>query len=326
VHPLLLSFDFEDWHQLVHRRLGVADWDVRGEALERQTATTLDLLDELDAKATFFLLGITARRYPDLVREIVARGHEPASHGFGHERIHRQTEDEFRRDVEASAGLIEETAGRRPVAYRAPAFSINRNTPWAYDVLAAAGFRYDSSQYDSPRVPNRIGAIPQAPYRLELAGGAQLWELPVSVVQVGGRRVPIGGGSYWKLLPQPLLLRALRRAARLSAHPVLYFHPYECDPEPLRARLPSRPSWRQRLTAAERSGWRNLRREAVPARLRSVAREFRLLSYEQAYDEIDEYYGTRTRSLSREGVLVRPPLRRGARGAADAAPGALPPS
>ncbi len=304
MQSLLLSFDFEDWHQLVHRMLGLADWDVRGEALERQTGATLDLLDEVGAKATFFLLGITARRYPDLVREIAARGHEPACHGFEHERVHRQTRDEFRRDVESSAALIEQTTGRRPVAYRAPAFSINRETPWAYDVLAELGFRYDSSQYDSPKIPNRIGAIPQSPYRLSLAGGADLWELPISVADVAGRRIPIGGGSYWRLLPKPLLLRGLRAAATASEHPVLYFHPYECDPEPLRARLPPRPSVRQRVKAAERSGWRNFRRTLVPARLRAVADQFRLVSYEQAYADIDEHYGTRTRSLSREGVLV----------------------
>lgn len=301
---LLLSFDFEDWHQLVHRRLGVAEWDVRGAALERQTAAVLDLLDELRAKATFFLLGMTVRRYPDLVAEIVARGHEPASHGFGHELAYRQTREEFRRDLEQSVETIERAAGRRPVAYRAPAFSINRETPWAYEELAAAGFRFDSSQYDSPKVPNRIGGIPAAPYRLELGDGESLWELPVAVSTVAGRVVPVGGGSYWRLLPARVLLRGLRAAAEQSGFPVTYFHPYECDPQPLRARLPASPSARQRLTALERSVWRNTGRERIPARLRLVARHFRLISYEEAYADIEQRYATSTRALSREGVLV----------------------
>jgi polysaccharide deacetylase family protein (PEP-CTERM system associated) len=301
---LLLSFDFEDWHQLVHRALGIDDWDRRGPALERQTLAVLDLLDELGAKATFFLLGITARRYPDLVAQIVARGHEPASHGFEHERVHRQTRDEFRRDLERSVELIEQQTGRRPVAYRAPAFSINRDTPWAYAVLAELGFRYDSSQYDSPKIPNRIREIPQTPYRLDLPAGGGLWELPISVAGLGGRRVPIGGGSYWRLLPEPLLFRGLRRALETNAHPVLYFHPYEFDPSPLRARLPSSPSGKQRLKALERALWRNPGRSLVAKRLRAAAREFRLVSYEQAYGDIDQRYGTRSRSLSREGVLV----------------------
>lgn len=301
---LLLSFDFEDWHQLVHRMLGLDDWDLRGEALERQTSVLLELLDEIDASATFFLLGITARRYPDLVAEIVARGHEPASHGFAHERVHYQSRDEFRRDLAESIEVIEQHAGRRPLAYRAPAFSINRETPWAYEELADLGFRYDSSLYDSPKVPNRIRGIPAAPYRLELEGGRELWELPISVTTIAGRPVPIGGGSYWRLLPKRVLFAGLRRATDANAFPVLYFHPYELDPEPLRARLPPSPSPRQRLKAFERAAWRNAGRGLVARRLRAAAREFRLVSYEQAYGDIDQRYGTRTRSLSREGVLV----------------------
>jgi peptidoglycan-N-acetylglucosamine deacetylase len=301
---LLLSIDFEDWHQLVHRTAGAPGWDAREPALERQTTALLDLLDELGAKATFFFLGMTVRRYPELAREIAARGHEPACHGFAHERVFRQTREEFARDVEASAALIEETCGRRPVSYRAPAFSINRDTPWAYEALAELGFRFDSSQYDSPKVPNRIGGIPDAPYRLELASGAELWELPVCVTRIAGRSLPIGGGSYWRLLPAAAIVRGLERAGETNSHPVLYFHPYEFDPEPLHARLVHAPTPAQRLYAARRSLWRNAGRGLVAKRLRIVAKRFRLVSYEQAYGDIVEQHGTRTRALSREGVLV----------------------
>ena len=122
----VLTFDFEDWHQLVHRGLGRADWDERGHALERQTATILDLLDELGAKATFFVLGMTAERYPDLVQGIAAKGHELACHGYSHRRVPTQSRDEFHADVERSAGLLEELTGKRPLGYRAPAFSQSR--------------------------------------------------------------------------------------------------------------------------------------------------------------------------------------------------------
>jgi polysaccharide deacetylase family protein (PEP-CTERM system associated) len=169
---LLLSIDFEDWHQLVHRRLGRSDWDKRGPALERQTEVVLTLLDELGVKATFFVLGITAARYPELLQEIAARGHEIASHGHAHERVHAQTADSFRADVQRGLETIEARAGVRPIGFRAPAFSITRATPWAYDVLGELGFEYDSSQYDSPRVPNRIAPIPRAPYRLRAESGA----------------------------------------------------------------------------------------------------------------------------------------------------------
>jgi polysaccharide deacetylase family protein (PEP-CTERM system associated) len=301
---LLLSIDFEDWHQLVHRSAGAPDWDARGPALERQTEAVLDLLDELDAKATFFFLGMTVRRYPELAREITSRGHEPACHGFAHERVFSLTREEFAGDVEASAALIEETCGRRPLTYRAPAFSINRDTPWAYDALAELGFRYDSSQYDSPKVPNRIGGIPDAPYRLELPSGAELWELPVCVTRFAGRTVPIGGGSYWRVLPTAAIIRGLSRAGEQDAHPALYFHPYEFDPEPLHARLRHDATPGQRLYAARRSLWKNAGRGLVAKRLRAVASRFRLVSYEQAYGDIVEQHGTRTRALSREGVLI----------------------
>jgi hypothetical protein len=175
-------------------------------------------------------------------------------------------------------------------------------------VLADAGFRFDSSQYDSPRVPDRIAGAPAAPYRLELASGRELWELPVAVWRLRGRPLPVGGGSYWRVLPLPLLDRALRGVAAVNDYPVLYFHPYEWDPEPLRAALPATATPRQRLAAATVGAWRNAGRPLVVRRLRSVARRYRLLSYEQAYADIARRYGSRSRSLSPEGVLVRPPV------------------
>jgi polysaccharide deacetylase family protein (PEP-CTERM system associated) len=303
---LLLSVDFEDWHQLVRRAAGVPDWDVADSALERQTTALLDLLDELGARATFFFLGITARRYPGLVREVIARGHEPGCHGFAHERVYKQQRAAFEEDVAASADLIGETCGRRPISYRAPAFSINRDTTWAFEALAELGFRFDSSLYDSPRIPNRIAGIPDAPCRLELPSGAELWELPVCVARFAGRALPIGGGSYWRLLPAAAIIRGLRRAQETNPYPVVYVHPYEFDPQPLRARLAHAPSLGSRLYAARRSVWRNAGRALVAKRLRAVAGEFRLISYEQAYEDIVdlEHHPARSRALSREGVVV----------------------
>src|SRR6266511_4587863 len=296
---LLLSIDFEDWHQLVHRRLGLSDWDRPYDALERETAALLDLLDEIGARATFFLLGMAVANQRELAQEIARRGHEPASHGYAHVRVYKQTRDEFRTDLERALETIDASTGRRPVAYRAPAFSINRRTPWAYEVLAELGFRCDSSQYDSPRVPDRITPVPAEPFRLTLASGDSLWELPIPV----WRGIPIGGGSYWRILPTPLLERGLGALQAQTAYPVLYFHPYEFDPEPLRATLPS-PTPRQRPAAAGKSLWRNAGRPLVARRLRAIARHHRLLSYDEAYDDIARRYGSRTRALSPQGVLV----------------------
>ena len=294
---LLLSVDFEDWHQLVHRRLGHADWDRRGPALERQTETVLGLLDELGVRATFFVLGMTAARYPDLVREAASRGHELACHGHAHGRVYDQTRDAFRADVERGLEALEAAAGVRAVGYRAPAFSINRDTPWAYDVLAELGFEYDSSQYDSPRIPRRIAPVPATPYRLRLESGAELWELPVAAVPLVGRTLPVGGGAYWRVLPAGAIARALRRLVAAGAAPALYFHPYEFDPEPLRTDTGG-------VAARLRGLRRNVARGTVASRLRKIATEFPLLPYGTAVRDLAERPGARSKTLSGTGVLV----------------------
>jgi polysaccharide deacetylase family protein (PEP-CTERM system associated) len=289
---LLLSIDFEDWHQLVHRRLGRADWDRRGPALERQTEVVLGLLDELGVRATFFVLGMTAERYPDLVREVGERGHEIASHGHAHERVYDQTPDSFRADLERGLEAVQAAAGVRPVGYRAPAFSITRDAPWAYDVLAGLGFEYDSSQYDSPRVQRRIAPIPREPYRLRVESGAELWELPVAA-----GRIPVGGGAYWRVLPTPVIARTLRRLIAEGAVPALYFHPYEFDPEPLGTDGGG--------AAATLLGLRrNVARGSVATRLRKIAASFSLLPYGTAVKDLEQRPGARPKTLSGAGVLV----------------------
>jgi peptidoglycan-N-acetylglucosamine deacetylase len=294
--PAILTIDVEDWHQLVHRRLGADDWDRARPEFPRQMAALFGLLDELGASATMFLLGTTVVRYPDVTREIDGRGHEVASHGYAHRRVYSQTEEEFRVDVRRSIEAIGEVTGKRPTGYRAPEFSINRDTPWAYEVLADLGFRYDSSQHENRRIPNRIHPIPDAPYRLQLPSGRTLWELPTP----SARSVPVGGGAYWRVVPAPLLIRALAR----HPWPVLYFHPYEFDPLPLRAELPDGLGPRQRLFAASRRALRNPGRGLIAARLRKVSETFRLVSYEESDDEIEREHGASTRALSPEGVLV----------------------
>jgi polysaccharide deacetylase family protein (PEP-CTERM system associated) len=293
---LVLTFDLEDWHQLVHRSLGVPDWDRPHPAFERQVETLLGLLDELGVRATFFVLGMCAKNYPDALREIAARGHELGSHGFEHVLVHRQAREEFRRDVEASIELVESLGSRRPIGYRAPAFSITRDSAWAFELLADLGFVYDSSQYDTPRLPDRLHGIPDEPYRLEVPPGKELLEFPIAVGRWRGRRIPIGGGTYWRVLPQRILFDALRGAASPNAAPVLYFHPYELDPEPLRT------VGGARARAAANVLYWNARRGRVARLLRAAASEFELVSHERYLETAGR--AARTRSLSDEGAIV----------------------
>jgi polysaccharide deacetylase family protein (PEP-CTERM system associated) len=301
---IILTFDLEDWHQLVHRRAGVEGWDRPNAEFRQQVDAVLAFLEAAQARATFFVLGMAAKNYPDVVRAIGERGYELACHGYAHELVYRQTPDGFGSDVERCCDLVQELSGSRPVGYRAPAFSFTRATPWAFDVLAEHGIRYDSSLYDSPRIANRVGGIPVHPCAIRVATGQEVLEYPVAVWPLaGGRSLPIGGGSYWRLLPAALLKRALAAAHRHTSHPVLYFHPYEMSRTPLRTSVRT-PSLRGALRARSRSAWRNLRREAVPAALRDLARSFRLVACGDTLDEIARRYGARPRALSQEGVLV----------------------
>jgi polysaccharide deacetylase family protein (PEP-CTERM system associated) len=277
--PLLLSVDFEDWHQLVRRRVGVADWDRPGPALERQTDVLLALFDELGIRATFFILGLAARAHPQLVRRIAQEGHEIGCHGDSHLPVHTQTEPEFVADLRRARETIEELTGAVPVGYRAPAFSITQECSWAYEVLAQEGFVYDSSQHDSPRLRGRIRAAPGRPHPIQLASGT-LWEFPIAVWHAGPGPVPVGGASYWALMPTGLILRALERSEPLAG---LYLHPQEVDPERLRVELSADAPPGQRLRGAYRSAQRNLARLRTADVLRAVSRTHPLITYGEAH-------------------------------------------
>jgi polysaccharide deacetylase family protein (PEP-CTERM system associated) len=277
---LLLSVDFEDWHQLVRRRVGAPDWAAPGPALRAQTHALLDLFDELGVRATFFVLGMAARAHPELVRAVAARGHEIGSHGDAHLPVHRQSPAEFAADLRAARETVEEICGQAPVGYRAPAFSITRDSPWAYEVLVDEGFGYDASQHDSPRIRARVEDGAGEPHPLELGGARVLWEFPVAV---WAGRLPVGGASYWALTPRAVVLRGLARVGRFGG---LYLHPHEFDPEPLRVGLGRGAPAGRRAHALVREAQRNAARRRAPAMLRAIAERFSLIPYGEAYAEL----------------------------------------
>jgi polysaccharide deacetylase family protein (PEP-CTERM system associated) len=281
----LLSVDFEDWHQLVRRRVGDRDWERPGTALDRQIDALLSLLDELGVRATFFILGMAARAHPRLVDAVVRAGHEVASHGDIHRPVSRQSADEFAADLAAARRTIAELTGRGPIGYRAPAFSITRECPWAYEVLAEQGFSYDASQHDSPRVRGRMAPVSADPHRLWLTAERSLWEFPAAVWHVGGLPLPVGGASYWAVMPRAVVLHGLTRA---GCFPGIYLHPHEFDPAPLRAGLAPQAGVAQRAHARVRAAQRNNARRAAPEVLRAIARRFRLIPYGEAYVQLSD--------------------------------------
>jgi polysaccharide deacetylase family protein (PEP-CTERM system associated) len=238
---IILSFDVEE-----HFRIeAAAGLDIApalkahyGERVVPATHWLLDRLEEREIKATFFVVGQIARSNPALVRAIHRAGHEVASHGWDHRRVLGMTPASFRDDVRRSTDALEDAIGAAVVGYRAPTFSIVRRTAWALDVLAELGMLYDSSIY--PVRHDRYG-VPRAPRMPFLARGAghEILEIPPATLRVLGTNLPVGGGGYFRLLPPGLMERALKqvRACR-PAVAMLYFHPWEFDPE--QPRLPLR--------------------------------------------------------------------------------------
>ncbi len=291
-----MSVDLEDWHQLVRRRLGLADWERVGPELERQTDALLELFDFLGLRATFFVLGLVARTRPELVAEIAARGHEIACHGDAHQLVHRQTPTEFADDLRAARHAISECTGALPRGYRAPAFSITGAArEWAFAVLANEGFAYDSSQCVPRGFRPRSANEPLGPHLVALSAGQRLWELPVAACELHNLVLPVGGASYWSLMPEPLTLWALGKAPEYAG---LYLHPHELGPDPLRLDLPPGVPARQRAQAAGRTGRRELARRRTPATLRAIAEHFDLIPYGKLHASLSQRSRAGTPSLS----------------------------
>lgn len=284
---LLLSVDFEDWHQLVRRRVGDPSWREPGPALGRQTEALLELFDRLGVRSTFFLLGIAVRAHPALVRMIVSAGHEVACHGDSHLAVAGQSPEEFREDLRNARSAIAELTASSPVGYRAPAFSIPRDTSWAFEVLESEGFAYDASQCRSMLSSDHVPPEGCCPYPLR---GSGLWEFPVAAWHPGPICVPMGGASYWTITPTPVVLRGLNRA---GAGGGLYLHPHEFDPEPLRAQMADGASWSSRTKALLRTTQRNATRRRANDVFCAIADRFQLMTYGEAYARLCDGVGSR---------------------------------
>ncbi|HET8579235.1 MAG TPA: XrtA system polysaccharide deacetylase [Methylomirabilota bacterium] len=228
-----LTFDLEEYFhaEAFARAVRPEDWASFGSRVVDVTERLLDILDYADARATFFVLGWVAERQPGLIREIHARRHELACHGYAHQMLHRLTPQEFAEDITRAKKVIEDAAGTTVIGYRAPTFSVLHETLWSLEILLEAGFQYDSSIF--PILHDRYG-IPDAPrfaHRISVNGnGSAITELPLSTIAVLGRRVPVAGGGYFRLTPYRLTRHAIRHLNLVEGQPaVVYLHPWELD-------------------------------------------------------------------------------------------------
>jgi len=239
--PIILSFDVEEHHRIEAAAGLTCPPELQSEYARRMVSCTRWLLDELgalDIRATFFVLGQVAKTHPDLVRAMHRAGHEVASHGWDHRPAHRLTPDEFREDVRRSKEAIEDVTGEAVAGYRAPTFSVTRATAWAIDVLAELGLRYDSSIYPVHHDRYGIPDAPRAPFRAKGRESALL-EFPPATLRLCGVNVPVGGGGYFRLFPLCVMELAFAQVRRHSrpAVTMLYFHPWEFDPDQPRLAL-----------------------------------------------------------------------------------------
>ena len=226
-----MTVDVEDYFQVsaFERYISRDSWDDHECRVERNVDRILELFDRHGVKATFFTLGWIAQRYPEMVRRMIAQGHELASHGWSHVRVTQQDRDAFRQDVVRTKSFLEDLSGQEIIGYRAASYSIGAANLWALDVLEETGHRYSSSIYP---IKHDLYGMPDAPRFAFQPIDGDFLEFPVTTLRVGNKNLPCGGGGWFRLVPYAGMRWAMRRVNRVDGESaIFYFHPWEIDPE-----------------------------------------------------------------------------------------------
>jgi polysaccharide deacetylase family protein (PEP-CTERM system associated) len=233
------TVDVEEYFQVsaLERHVDREGWDGFPTRVQLGVDCLLEFLKTKNATATFFVLGWIAERHPQMVSTIAQQGHEIASHGWGHRRVTRMSESEFRDSVTRSKTLLEEISGQPILGYRAPSYSIVPGGEWALDVLLEEGYRYDSSLFPVGRDGYGYPGGQRVPHWIERDSG-RLLEVPPATVKLFGRTLPAAGGAYFRLLPYRLVRSGMIEAERLGSPATFYIHPWELDPEQPRLNVP----------------------------------------------------------------------------------------
>ncbi len=227
----IFSVDVEDWFHILDTPSApeIAQWDAVPSRVERNFVRLLDLFAKKEARVTCFFLGWVAKKFPHLVKEAGQRGHEVASHGCFHQLVYKLTREEFLEDARISKSILEDTVGHCINGYRSSGFSVTKETPWFFDALIAAGYRYDSSVFPGPCSHGGLKTDRYAPYLIG-SPPKQLIEFPVSVTKVVGRPMCFFGGGYLRLFPYAVIKRMTLRVLKEERPVVFYIHPREIDP------------------------------------------------------------------------------------------------
>ncbi len=227
-----MTVDVEDSFQVsaFEPHISKQQWDVLPHRVAANTNRILDLFAAHGVKATFFTLGWVAERYPELIKRIVAEGHELACHGYQHIRVTEQTPEQFRADVIKSKTILEDLGGVAVIGYRAASYSINTSNLWALDILQQLDFAYSSSIYP---VQHDLYGIPDAPrFMYQPIAGQDFKEIPISTLRLGNKNRPCGGGGFFRLYPYAISKLAFQHLNQREQQAcIFYCHPWEIDPE-----------------------------------------------------------------------------------------------
>lgn len=238
-----MTVDVEDYFHVAafNRVITPDDWPSWPSRVEANTQRMLELFAQHKIQITFFILGWVAERYPELVRQIAAAGHEIASHGYSHQLIYRQTPEVFRAETLKSKQILEDITGTAVTGYRAASYSITRQSLWALDILGQLGFTWDSSIFPTRHDNYGIPGSPEEPYLLITDSGARLTEFPLTTAKVLGQPIPAAGGGYFRQYPYWLSRWLFARASEQGRKSqIFYLHPWEIDPQ--QPRVPN-ASW-----------------------------------------------------------------------------------
>ncbi len=253
----IMTVDVEDYFQVeaFAEIVSRESWDFWPCRVVESTRVALDLFDRYETKATFFFLGWIAKKFPALVREVQARGHELACHSFWHRPVYSLTPAEFREDTQQAKDVIEQASGTRVIGYRAPSWTITNRCMWALDILAEMGFLYDSSIFP---IRHDIYGVPGAhrlPYTWSCGNGKNLREFPPATVRIAGLTLPAAGGGYLRILPIRYNEFAFRQMiTKHQQSVVVYFHPWELDPDQPRIRAKPRSTFRHYTNLGKMQG------------------------------------------------------------------------
>ncbi len=228
-----MTIDVEDYYQVsaFAKHVAISDWDKMESRVVRNTEKILQIFNDVGIKATFFVLGCVAEREPELVRAILNEGHEIASHGYSHELIYNQSPEVFRDETLRAKNILEDITGTEIFGYRAASYSITERSKWALDILADAGFKYDSSIFPVHHDRYGMPGTPKQPHVIKTSNGMSIVEFPLSTLKLFGYVWPVAGGGYFRLYPYRFTQYALNRINKGQTPFVFYLHPWELDTE-----------------------------------------------------------------------------------------------